>query len=199
MVSTQSTVGVFDAGAGTPWPVEGSSKTPFVTAKGLRPARSIKGTAAATARFVLHFLEMAIAMALGMAIFVPFKLALVDQGYTVLLDRGSIEYQALMNLFMVVPMVLWMRARGHRWQHGVEMAAAMVVPVAVILFVCSLGIESTFPWFTTGLTGLAMFLGMLGYMLYRRDMYTGGYSFGWIRRRRAHVQASTLSKGESPS
>jgi hypothetical protein len=64
------------------------------------------------------------------------------------------------------------------------MGAAMIVSVAVILVARSLGIEGTFPWFTTGLTGLAMFLGMLGYMLYRRDMYTGGYSFGWLRRRR---------------
>ena len=67
------------------------------------------------------------------------------------------------------------------------MGAAMIVPVAVILFACSLGIEATFPWFTTGLTGIAMFLGMLGYMLYRRDMYTGGYSLGWIRRRWART------------
>jgi len=77
-----------------------------------------------------------------------------------------------------------MRVRGHGWRHGAAMGAAMIVPVAVVLFVCSLGVEETFPWFTTGLAGIAMFVGMLGYMLYRRDMYTRGYSFGWIRRRR---------------
>ena len=151
----------------------------------LRSAPSIKRTAAASGRFALHFLEMTIAMMVGMAFFAPFKAALVGQGYTTLLDRTSIEYQAWMNLFMVVPMVLWMRVRGHRWGHGIEMGAAMVGPVAFILIVCSLGIEQTFPWFTTSLTGMAMFLGMLGYMLYRRDMYTGGYSFGWLRRGRS--------------
>jgi hypothetical protein len=30
-----------------------------------------------------------------------------------------------------------------------------------------------------------MFLGMLGIMLYRREMYISGYSFGWPRWRRA--------------
>ena len=64
-----------------------------------------------------------------------------------------------------------------------RMGAAMVLPVAAIVFACSLGIEATFPWFTTGLTGVAMFLGMLGYMLYRHEMYTGGYFFGWTRPR----------------
>src|SRR5215831_13608860 len=92
-----------------------------------------KSSAAAVGKFVLHFLEMTIAMMIGMAIFVPFKAALVDQGHTLLLDKSSIEYQAWMNLFMVVPMVAWMRARGHRWRHGFEMSAAMIVPVAIIL------------------------------------------------------------------
>lgn len=42
---------------------------------------------------MLHFLEMVIAMAVGMAIFAPVKTALVDQGYTTLLDRTSLDYQ----------------------------------------------------------------------------------------------------------
>ena len=184
MMNTQSSAGVLDATERTAWPVEESPDVAVLATTNLPHIRTIGDTAAAVARFLLHFLEMAIAMMIGMAIFWPVKTALVDQGYTVLLDRSSIEYQVWMNVFMVVPMALWMRARGHGWRHAAEMGAAMIAPVAVILFVCSLGIERTFPWFTTGLAGIAMFLGMLGYMLYRRDMYTGGYSFDWIRRRR---------------
>jgi hypothetical protein len=179
MLSRQSTVAVL------PPRIEECAPPHSVPAIELRPSRSLKGTALAVGKFLLHFLEMAIAMGIGMAIFAPFKASLVEQGYTVLLDRSSIEYQAWMNLFMVVPMVAWMRVRGHRWRHGFEMGAAMIVPVAVILFVCSVGIEETFPWFTTSLTGAAMFLGMIGYMLYRRDMYTSGYSIAWVRRRRS--------------
>jgi hypothetical protein len=44
-------------------------------------------------------------------------------------------------------------------------------------------VAGALPWFTTSLTGIAMFGGMLGYMLYRRDMYAGGYSFHWLQAR----------------
>ena len=148
---------------------------------------AIKGAAATTARFLLHFLEMGIAMGVGMAIFGPVKGALVDQGYTALLDKTSLDYQFWMNLFMVVPMVLWMRARGHMWRHGVEMGGAMVIPTACIILLCRAGLTDVLPWFTTSLSGIAMFAGMLGYMLYRRDMYTSGYSFRWRGPRAVHA------------
>jgi hypothetical protein len=45
-------------------------------------AHTLTMAAAATGRFLLHFLEMVIAMGVGMAIFGPVKTALVDQGYT---------------------------------------------------------------------------------------------------------------------
>jgi hypothetical protein len=150
-------------------------------------APTIASAAAATGRFVLHFLEMGIAMGVGMAIFGPFKGALVDRGYTALLDKTSLEYQFWMNLFMVVPMVLWMRARGHRWRHGVEMGGAMIIPTACIILLCRAGVTDVLPWFTTSLSGIAMFGGMLAYMLYRRDMYTSGYSFDWLRARRTYA------------
>ena len=146
---------------------------------------TLKSVAAGAGRFVLHFLEMGIAMGVGMAIFGPVKTALVDQGYTALLDRTSLDYQFWMNLFMVLPMVLWMRARGHMWRHGIEMGGAMIIPSACIILLCYAGVTDVLPWFTTSLTGIAMFGGMLGYMLYRRDMYTSGYAFGWMHRRRA--------------
>jgi len=184
MASKRASAGVLDASTSIAWVTEGAAEPASLPTPERRQARTLTGSAAAVGKFLLHFLEMGIAMGVGMAIFGPVKGMLVDQGYTILLDRSSIEYQAWMNLFMAVPMVLWMRARGHGWWHGVEMGAAMVVPVAVILFACSLGIEQTLPWFTVSLTGIAMFLGMLGYMLYRRHMYTGGYSFRWIRQRR---------------
>jgi hypothetical protein len=90
-----------------------------------------------------------------------------------------------MNLFMIVPMVLWMRLRGCTWREGAEMAAAMVVPPACVLLLCTVGLTDVVPWFTTGLTGPAMFGGMLAIMLYRREMYTSGYSLGWLRRAHA--------------
>jgi hypothetical protein len=120
---------------------------------------------------------MVLAMAVGMALFGPVRNALVDQGYTALFDRTSVDFQVWMNVFMVLPMVLWMRAGGHRWRHGIEMGGAMVVPTACVILLCRVGLTDVLPWFTTGLTGVAMFGGMLAYMLRRRDMYSGGYSF----------------------
>jgi hypothetical protein len=143
-------------------------------------AHAMAALAGAVVQFVLNFVEMVLAMAVGMALFGRVRNALVDQGYTALIDRTSVDFQIWMNVFMV----LWMRARGHRWRHGIEMGGAMVVPTACVILLCRVGLTDVLPWFTTGLTGVAMFGGMLAYMLHRRDMYSGGYSFA-IRLRHA--------------
>ena len=114
-------------------------------------ARPMRTAAAAVARFSLHFLEMVIAMAIGMAVFAPVRTAMAWQGYVTLLDTRSLDYLFWMNLFMVVPMVLWMRVRGCSWRHGAEMGAAMVVPTTCVLLLCGLGITDIIPWFTRSL------------------------------------------------
>jgi hypothetical protein len=149
--------------------------------------RSLKETGAGAGRFVLHFAEMWIAMTVGMAIFVPVRLALIAQGYAALVDSASIEYGAWMGVFMAVPMVAWMRLRGHGWRMGTEMAGAMLGPIAVVLILCALGVPAALPWFSTRFAGPAMAIGMLAIMLYRREHYTSGYSF--IRRRPAWTYA----------
>jgi len=101
----------------------------------------------------------------------------VAQGYTALLDSASIDYQAGMGVFMAVPMVAWMRVRGHGWRMGTEMAGAMLGPTAAVLVLCALGLPDVFPWLSTRSTGPAMAIGMLAIMLYRRDHYSTGYSF----------------------
>jgi hypothetical protein len=179
MQGTRSSTGVMHPVFGMDHDVDQSSS--------LRSEAHTLTVMAASGRFLLHFLEMVIAMGVGMAVFGPVKNALVDQGYTALLDRTSIDYQFWMDLFMVLPMVLWMRARGHTWRHGIEMGGAMIIPTACVLLLCRAGVTEVLPWFTTSLTGIAMFAGMLAYMLYRRDMYISGYSFRWHRVRAAHA------------
>jgi hypothetical protein len=136
---------VLDDARGMEWPLQVADEKPSLLGPGRHESRPLSGTASATVKFLLHFVEMAIAMGVGMAIFGPVRSALLSQGYTALLDTHSIDYQVGMNLFMVVPMVLWMRARGHSWRHGFEMGAAMVVPVALILFVCGLASSKLSP------------------------------------------------------
>jgi len=144
-------------------------------------------TAAGAGRFVLHFAEMWIAMTVGMALFVPVRLALAAQGYAALVDSASIDYEAWMGIFMTVPMVVWMRLRGHGWRMGTEMAGAMLGPIALVLVLCALGVPAALPWFGTRFAGPAMAIGMVAIMLYRREHYTSGYSF--IGRRPAQPYA----------
>src|SRR5579859_4391847 len=78
---------------------------------------SLAARALSVARFVLHFGEMVLAMYVGMLIYMPLESLLPA------LLRGI-----GMALFMVWPMVIWMRIRGHGWRHGFEMSLAMLVP-----------------------------------------------------------------------
>ena len=185
MEHKQSTATVLDVPSAVVWSSDERPEPLSPSRIDVRQASTLTTNAAAVGKFLLHFLEMAIAMGIGMAIFVPVKAALVGQGYIGLLERSSLDYQVWMNLFMVVPMVLWMRVRGHGWRHGAEMGAAMIVPTACVLALCSLGVTNVLPWFTTNLSGPAMFLGMLGIMVYRREMYASAYSLAWVRRVRA--------------
>jgi hypothetical protein len=138
--------------------------------------RSWGETAAGVVRFIFHFAEMWIAMLIGMAVFGPVRLALAAQGYTALFDPMSIESEMGRAVFMAAPMVLLMRIRGCCWRHGIEMAAAMLVPWTVVLILDHLGLSETLPWLSRS-GRPAMLLGMLAAMLYRRQHYAGGYSF----------------------
>lgn len=123
------------------------------------------------ARFLLHFAEMWIVMLLGMASVDPVKLGLAARGYTSLLDPMSIDSEVEMMVFMVTPVVLWMRARGWRWRDDAEMAIAMLAPGAAVLVAGHLGLSTALPWFSMSVC-TATLVGMLAIMLYRRDRST---------------------------
>ena len=117
-------------------------------------------------RFALHFGEMVVAMVVGMLIYMPLE------GF---LPAGL---QGIgMALFMAWPMVVWMRIRGHGWRHGFEMAAAMLVPWAIVSGLVALGAAKVVPALAH-VSDAAMYLGMLGFMLFRREHYTGGTHHG---------------------
>jgi uncharacterized membrane protein YfcA len=82
-----------------------------------------------------HLGEMTVAMMLGMAVLgAAVQFALTAAG----LDSDappldSAPVSALIMAFnMSVPMVWWMRRRGHSWPYAMEMAAAMFVPVVAL-------------------------------------------------------------------
>ena len=123
-------------------------------------------------RFLLHFLEMQIPMLLGMIPWHPVVRALrASPTYAEAFQRGSALSILGHGLFMTIPMVAWMVIRRHGWRHSMEMGAAMLAPGLAIIVLCSLGADTYWPWLVT-LASPAGTLGMLVYMLYRRDHFT---------------------------
>jgi hypothetical protein len=107
---------------------------------------------------------MWLAMLAGMLIFmaIPGVMAL-----------PALLHQLGMAVSMTVPMVAWMRIRGHGWRHGIEMSIGMLVPWAAVLVLVGLGAATVLPWLTRA-GGAAMLLGMLGVMLLRPHHYAHG-------------------------
>jgi hypothetical protein len=89
--------------------------------------------AAGVVRFLLRFTEMWISMLLGMAVFRYVRLALANHGYTAFLEPMSVASEVGNGVFMIAPMMLWMRIRGCRWRDNLEMAVAMLLPWAAVL------------------------------------------------------------------
>lgn len=131
------------------------------------------GLAWKVGRFLLHLLEMILAMGTGMGIFhLLERLIPTWSAIGILLKRGTDLHTVVMMVFMTLPMVTWMVLRGHGWQHSLEMAAAMLVPMAAVIVLCRMGLDAYLPWLAQA-SCPAMFLGMLAAMLYRRQHYTG--------------------------
>ncbi len=147
----------------------------------------IRSTALQVGRFCLHFLEMTVAMMVGMPIlFLVRNLVPASSGLAEAFKSGTISYSITMTVFMTLPMVAWMIVRGHGWRHSREMALAMVAPVAVAAVLSLLGAAAYLPWLGNA-SHFGMFLGMLIVMLYHRDHYTGKTSHS------AHTAHSEIS------
>jgi hypothetical protein len=125
-------------------------------------------------RFVRHFLEMLLVMMLGMCVlggaFGALHVLLFGSGFAAAW-RDHVGLAAFAMAFnMTVPMVLWMRYRGHSWERGGEMAAAMNLPVLPLLALYAAGVIPA-----PGVLGGQMMLmipAMLGAMLYRKEEYS---------------------------
>jgi hypothetical protein len=129
---------------------------------------------AGTRHFVRHYVEMVVAMFLGMAVLgVPagWALGAVGSGWSQLGDDAPSLMLLGMAFTMTVPMVGWMRFRGHGWRANAEMAASMLLPtLAAISLLVTRAVEDT----GVLLVGehIAMLAGMVVAMLLRRDEYT---------------------------
>ena len=125
-------------------------------------------------RFLRHLLEMIVVMMLGMCVLgaawgafheIVFGSAFADAW------RDYVGLAAFAMAFnMTVPMVLWMRYRGHSWERGGEMATAMNLPLLPLLLLYSLDLIPAQA--VLGLQMMLMIPAMVLAMLYRKDEYS---------------------------
>ena len=115
-------------------------------------------------RFVRHYLEMVAAMLAGMA-------ALGVSQLVVEVPGGTGVELVEMAVWMTVPMVAWMRYRGHAWRPCAEMTLAMLLPTAGALTLLCGGVVTDADTLVM-LDHSVMFPAMFVAMLLRRDEYT---------------------------
>ena len=124
--------------------------------------------------FVRHYLEMLVAMVVGMfALGIPLAalLGVVGVGVSAW-ETDAPELMLLgMAFTMSVPMVAWMRRRGHGWAPAWEMTASMFVPSFAAIALLWVGLVDDSGTLLT-IQHVAMLPSMLAAMLLRLDEYT---------------------------
>jgi hypothetical protein len=137
----------------------------------------------ATRHFVRHYVEMVVAMFLGMAVLgVPagWALSAVGSSWSELNTDAPALMLLGMAMTMTVPMVGWMRYRGHGWRANGEMSASMLVPTAAAIGALQAGVFEDIGVLLV-IEHVVMLLAMLAVMLLRRGEYTHHHA-------RAHVE-----------
>jgi hypothetical protein len=127
-----------------------------------------------TRHFIRHYVEMLAAMFLGMAVLgTPALIVLDAAGVSSPELRSDAPALLLlgMGVTMTVPMVAWMRYRGHGWAASNEMAASMLVPTAGVIALLGAGLVDDVGTLL-GIEHVVMLPSMLVAMLLRRDEYS---------------------------
>ena len=126
--------------------------------------------------FIRHYFEMLAAMFLGMAVLgTPALFALGAAGVSSAELRSDAPAVLLlgMGITMTVPMVAWMRYRGHAWPASNEMAASMLIPTAAVIGLLGSGLILDVGTLLA-IEHLVMLPSMLVAMLLRREEYSHG-------------------------
>jgi hypothetical protein len=142
---------------------------------GSRAGRSMVGMNPSTRHFIRHYVEMVVAMFLGMLILgVPGEFALQAFGSSTSELRADVPALVFLGMAvtMTVPMVAGMRYRGHSWRPSNEMALSMFIPTFAVIALMETAVLDDFGTLMM-LEHVAMFPAMLIAMLLRVDEYTG--------------------------
>lgn len=129
-------------------------------------------------RFLWHYVQMIIAMVVGMVVLGLARGGLLDLFGAELSSESQPEVAALLMAFdMSVGMVVWMRYRGHGWAGTLEMVGAMFAPVVLLAPFTLAGLISGHALMMA--MHIAMLPLMLAVMLRRREEYShdhGGHA-----------------------
>lgn len=125
-------------------------------------------------RFLRHVGEMTLAMIVGMVVlgmvFRQIHVLAFGNGFEEAWQEHTELAVFAMAFNMTLPMVLWMHHRGHSWERGAEMVAAMFVPALALLALMWLGVipaDVVLP-----LQMLLMVPSMIVAMVFRLEEYT---------------------------
>jgi hypothetical protein len=128
------------------------------------------GTTAATRHFVRHYLEMVAAMFLGMAVLgVPAGWLMSAVGVS---SEAPTPMLLSMAVTMTLPMVAWMRFRGHGRRANAEMSASMLLPAAAVIALLEAHVFA-YSGAVMVVEHVAMLASMLAAMLLRPAEYAG--------------------------
>ena len=137
--------------------------------------------AALTRDFARHYGEMVIVMLLGMAVLaMPARWA-TDALWPGVAGDDTTLMLARMAAAMTLPMIPWMRWRGHGWQPSLEMVGAMIVPAIGVIALLQAGLVESVGLLMT-LEHVAMFAAMFAVMIARPDEYSHAHPAKHARR-----------------
>ena len=130
---------------------------------------------AANRHFARHYVEMLVAMVFGMVVLgTPATVALGAAGMSMSELHNDLPALMLfgMAVTMTVPMVAWMRYRGHGWAASAEMSASMFVPAFATIALLWGGLVQDIGALML-IEHVAMLPSMFVAMLLRREEYSG--------------------------
>jgi hypothetical protein len=124
-----------------------------------------------TRSFARHYIEMVVVMLVGMGV-----LALPAQWATDALwpsvdGDDTTLMLARMGVTMTLPMIPWMRWRGHGWRPTLDMAAAMIGPAIGVIALLEAGVLEGANVLMT-LEHVVMFIAMFAVMAARPGEYS---------------------------
>jgi hypothetical protein len=138
-------------------------------------ARRGRGLSVLNRHFVRHYVEMLVAMLVGMVVLgAPASMALGALGMSSAeLHKDAPALMLVgMAVTMTVPMVGWMRYRGHVWRASMEMSASMFVPTFGVIALLGGGLVGDLGTLLV-IEHVAMLPSMLVAMLMRSEEYSG--------------------------